>query len=103
MRSEQRLYLMENSAQLNKIGIAKNPQTRKRQLELASGQKIKIIKCWETIGVKALEVEQSLHVQYARRRQQGEWFTHITVGEIEMLSGYDLIECHHDGTLRRIQ
>ncbi|AXF53095.1 MAG: meiotically up-regulated protein 113 [Caudoviricetes sp.] len=99
--NEQRLYLMENSAQLRKIGVAKNPLTRKRQLELASGQRIKILKCWETVGVKALEVERSLHVQYARRRLQGEWFAYIGIPEIEMLSGYDLIECNHDGSIRR--
>jgi hypothetical protein len=96
----QRLYLMENNAQLNKIGIAKNPSKRKRQLELASGLNIKIIKCWVTLDATARSVEQYLHRLFARRRVQGEWFTHISIPDIEY-AGYELTECNHDGTIKR--
>lgn len=96
----QRLYLMENSNNLNKIGISINPTRRKRQIELASGTRVNIIKCWETLDAKALEVEQYLHIQFARKRLQGEWFSKITVADIEY-AGYDLRECNHDGSLKR--
>lgn len=97
----QRLYLMENEANLNKIGIAKNPARRKRQLELASGLNIKIIKCWITLDATARSVEQYLHQLFSRRRLQGEWFTKISAPDIEY-AGYELLECNNDGTKKRI-
>lgn len=101
--NDQRLYLMENDAQLNKIGIAKNPSKRKRQLELASGLSIKIVRCWRTLDASAHHVEQYLHRLFSRRRLNGEWFTHISIPDIEY-AGYELEPCNHDGTeKRRIQ
>lgn len=96
----QRLYLMKNSNTLNKIGVSKNPLRRKRQIELASGTKVTIIKCWETLDANALEVERYLHVCFSRKRLQGEWFSKITVADIEF-AGYDLRECNHDGSIKR--
>lgn len=95
------LYLMENSNNLNKIGISNNPNRRKRQIELASGTRVRILKCWRTLDATAFEVEQYLHVQFARRRLEGEWFSKITVADIEY-AGYDLLECNHDGSLKRV-
>lgn len=95
----QRLYLMENSNTLNKIGISKNPLRRKRQIELASGTKVIIIKCWETLDANALEVERYLHARFSRKRLEGEWFSKITVADIEY-SGYDLRECNHNGSVK---
>lgn len=97
----QRLYLMENTAKLNKIGIGVNPLRRKRQLELTSGLPITIVKTWATLDATAHHVEQALHRIYSRRRMQGEWFTHISVADIEY-AGYDLLECNHDGSLKRV-
>lgn len=96
----QRLYLMENTNNLNKIGISINPTRRKRQIELASGTRVCIIKCWETLDATARSVEQYLHRLFARRRVQGEWFTHISIPDIEY-AGYELTECNHDGTIKR--
>ena len=95
------LYLMENSNNLNKIGISNNPTRRKRQIELASGTRVRIIKCWHTLDAKAFEVEQYLHRLFSRRRLQGEWFSKIKVADIEY-AGYDLLECNHDGSLKRV-
>lgn len=100
MRDKQRLYLMQNSIGLSKVGIALNPTKRKRQLELASGTKIDIVKCWITLDTPALEVEQFLHRQFGRRRLQGEWFSNISIPDIEY-AGYDLVECKHDGSQYR--
>lgn len=97
---KQKLYLMRNKQNLNKVGISKNPIRRKRQLELASGVPVKIVKCWTTLDAPALQVEQHLHVQFARRRCHGEWFTHISIPDIEYC-GYELEECNHDGTNKR--
>jgi hypothetical protein len=92
---------MQNSANLSKIGIAKNPLKRKRQLELTSGLQIDIIRCWSsTEQVTAKKVEAYMHQHFARKRLQGEWFTQITPKEVEM-AGYDLLECNSDGTDRR--
>ena len=101
MREKQKLYLMQNSAQLSKIGIAINPIRRRRQLETASGLKIEIIRCWSPAeAASAYTIEQYLHSHFARRRLEGEWFTHISPKEVE-LAGYDLLECNHDGSPRR--
>lgn len=100
MRERQRLYLMGNPFNLNKIGIALNPNKRRRQIELASGSPVHIIKCWETLDAPALEVEQYLHRLFARRRKQGEWFDNISVTDVEY-AGYELKECNRDGSIRR--
>lgn len=96
----QRLYLMENTNNLNKIGISNNPIRRKRQIELASGTRVRIIKTWETLDARAREVEQYLHRLFSRKRLQGEWFSKINVADIEY-AGYDLRECNHDGSIMR--
>jgi hypothetical protein len=100
VRENQRLYLMENDHQLNKIGIAINPVKRQRQLELASGTHIKIIRCWQTTDARAIDVEKGLHSLFSRRRVQGEWFTHISIPDIEY-AGYELTQCNNDGSIRR--
>jgi hypothetical protein len=92
---------MENSNNLNKIGIAKNPLIRKRQLELASGCQIRIMKCWQTLDASALEVEQYLHKLFSRRRCEGEWFSKINIHDIEYC-GYELKECNHNGLEKRL-
>jgi hypothetical protein len=100
MLDSQKLYLMENSNNLNKIGISKNPSKRRRQLELTSGMKIKILKCWTCLDATAYNVEQYLHRLFSRRRTVGEWFTNISIPDIEY-AGYELLECNQDGTDKR--
>lgn len=92
---------MQNSMNLSKIGISKNPETRRRQLELTSGLSITIVKCWTTLDASAIVVEQDLHRIFSRRRLQGEWFTNISIADIEY-AGYDLLECNHNGTTKRV-
>lgn len=100
VRDNQKLYLMENPHHLSKIGIAVNPMKRKRQIELASGMPITIIKCWNVLDASAFEAEQYMHRLFARKRLQGEWFTDIIVSDIEY-AGYELEECLHNGQPRR--
>lgn len=96
----QRLYLMENTNNLNKIGISSNPIRRKRQIELASGTRVRIIKTWETLDAPAREVEQYLHTMFSRRRLEGEWFNGISIQDVEFC-GYEIKECNNDGSLKR--
>ncbi len=100
MKDKQRLYLMSNPTGLKKVGIALNPDKRKRQIELTSGHKVDIIRCWQVIDATAREAEQYIHRLYARRRVEGEWFTQMSVQDVEY-AGYDMVECNHNGTIRR--
>lgn len=92
--------MMVNASGLIKVGISNNPLRRRRQIELASGSSVSIIKCWQTLDAPAFEVEQFLHRQFARKRKQGEWFENISVPDVEY-AGYDLVQCNSDGTTRR--
>lgn len=100
-KASQRLYLMAAPSKLNlqKIGVSINPLSRKRQLELTSGLSISILKVWETLDQTARQVEQQLHAEFSRKRQNGEWFTGITISDIEY-AGFELRECNHDGTIK---
>lgn len=100
LRESQRLYLMQNSLQLSKIGVALNPERRRRSLETSSGLSIDLVKCWQVLDGTALQAEQYLHRHFARRRHQGEWFDNITVPDVEF-AGYDLKQCNPDGSERR--
>lgn len=100
VKKKQVLYMMVNGSGLIKVGISNNPLRRKRQIELASGSSVSIIKCWQTLDASAFEVEQYLHRLYARRRKQGEWFDNISIPDIEY-AGYELKECNNDGSPRR--
>lgn len=100
VRDKQRLYLMKNSLQLSKIGIAINPESRRRSLETSSGLSIDLVKCWQVLDGTALQAEQYLHRLYARRRKEGEWFDTISIPDVEY-AGYELKECNRDGTIRR--
>lgn len=101
-REEQRLYLMENAFGMSKIGISTNPERRRRQLENAAGVPVYLIKCWRTTEETAYKVEQDLHVAFSRRRMGGEWFSHISLADIEFF-GHELIECNSDGSTKRIK
>lgn len=92
--------MMENDLGLIKVGISKNPVKRRRQIELASGSSVSILKCWQTLDAPALEVEQYIHRHFARKRKNGEWFENISIPDVEY-AGYDLLECNSDGTTRR--
>lgn len=100
LRETQRLYLMQNSLHLSKIGIAVNPERLRRSLETSSGLSIDLVKCWQVLDGTALQAEQYQHRLYARRRKQGEWFDNISIPDIEY-AGYELKECNNDGSPRR--
>lgn len=96
----QRVYLIHKPEGESKIGISANPSKRRNQLELASGQPLTLVKCWKTLEDTPYSVEQGLHRTFSRRRMLGEWFTHISVADIEY-AGWELEECNHDGSDKR--
>lgn len=98
MKNDQRLYLMKSDDGLFKVGISDNPERRRRQIQNASGRRVKILECWAT-EVPARTVEKAVHRMYSRRRKQGEWFTHMSYMDVQC-AGYGLTQCNHDGTLR---
>ena len=55
-----------------KIGIAKDPSQRIKQLQTANPDKLEIIETY--YSENASKIESSLHYQYSYARQEGEWF-----------------------------
>lgn len=80
--SAQQLYLMENSSGLFKIGISNNPERRLSQIKNASGLSVKLLATWET-SEDAYTVEQRLHKKFKDQRTHGEWFTNLSIEDIE--------------------
>lgn len=81
--SDQKLYLLQNSNGLFKIGISIDPYKRARTLANASGYQIDVIAMWEMLD--SYNQEQSLHKIFKKFRKAGEWFDKfdLTPEEIE--------------------
>lgn len=81
--SDKKLYLLQNSNGLFKIGISVDPYKRARTLANASGYQIDVIAMWEMLD--SYGQEQNLHKIFKRYRKAGEWFdkTDLTPQEIE--------------------
>jgi prophage antirepressor-like protein len=67
------LYIVENSLQLVKIGIAGNPAKRIKALEANSGAPI-IRRHISDPCLKCRDLEATMHRHFAEQRQAGEWF-----------------------------
>lgn len=80
--NKQMLYLMKNELGLFKIGISKNPSKRRNEIKNASGVNVELIKAWETTK-QAASVERKLHTIFANKRTHGEWFTELTIDDVE--------------------
>lgn len=68
------VYLLTNKSHY-KIGRAKNPAKRVKQLQTGSSSKIDLlysIPCKDS--KKAAALESKLHKQFSRHRKLGEWF-----------------------------
>jgi len=78
-----KLYLMQNSKGLFKIGISIDPSRRARHLTNASGYAIGVVGAWCMFD--AMKEERNLHKIFKRYRKNGEWFdkSDLTVEEIE--------------------
>lgn len=81
--SSQKLYLLQNSNGLFKIGISIDPYRRARTLSNASGYQISVVAVWEMLDPRGQE--SNLHKIFKRYRKAGEWFDKfdLTPEEIE--------------------
>ena len=69
----QKVYIFRNSVGLYKIGISVNPERRCKQMKLASGIDVVIIKVYE-VEKPAIQIESLLHKHFSKFRKHGEWF-----------------------------
>jgi predicted GIY-YIG superfamily endonuclease len=66
------VYLIRGNDGRYKIGIAKNPQRRIRQLQTGNSDKLKLIEVYQSEN--ASKIEAALHMQYSPDKLIGEWF-----------------------------
>lgn len=58
-----------------KIGYSKNPKKRIKAVQTANPKRLKLVAKKEVQGrLRAKAIEKSLHKQYGKHRQVGEWF-----------------------------
>lgn len=66
------LYLIRGNNGKYKIGIAKNPKKRLKQLQTGNPELLTIIETYQTNN--ASKIEKALHNRYSHLRKEGEWF-----------------------------
>lgn len=66
------IYLIRGNDGMYKIGIAKNPQKRLKQLQTGNSDELKIVETYQTNN--ASQLESILHNHYAYGKERGEWF-----------------------------
>jgi predicted GIY-YIG superfamily endonuclease len=78
------VYLIRSNDGRYKIGIAKNPKRRIKQLQTGNSDLLTLIESYETINAR--RIESSLHSKYSYARKEGEWFDLSINEEIEFIS-----------------
>jgi len=66
------VYLIRGNDGKYKIGIAKNPTQRIKQLQTGNSDTLQLIETYQTEN--ASKIESALHHQYNYVRNHGEWF-----------------------------
>ena len=66
------VYLIRGNNGRYKIGIAKNPTQRIKQLQTGNSDKLEIIETYQSEN--ASKIESALHNRFAHMRNEGEWF-----------------------------
>ena len=66
------VYLIRGNDGKYKIGIARHPHQRIRQLQTGNPDEIKLIDTYESEN--AFKIETFLHNQYSHFKSHGEWF-----------------------------
>ena len=77
------VYLIRGNDGKYKIGIAKNPTQRIKQLQTGNSDKLEIIETYQSEN--ASKIESSLHHQYGHVRNEGEWFDLSISDEVDFL------------------
>ena len=66
------VYLIRGNDGRYKIGIARNPKKRIRQLQTGNSDKLTLIETYQSEN--AFKIETALHNRFSYVRQEGEWF-----------------------------
>lgn len=66
------VYLIRGNDSNYKIGIAKNPKQRLKQLQTGNSDTLTLIEEYQS--EYASKIESTLHNQYNHARNEGEWF-----------------------------
>ena len=66
------VYLIRGNDGKYKIGIAKTPSQRIKQLQTGNSDKLQLIETYQSEN--ASKIESALHNRYAHVRNEGEWF-----------------------------
>ena len=77
------VYLIRGNDGKYKIGIAKKPPQRIKQLQTGNSDKLTIIETYESEN--ASKIETTLHNHYSHLRNEGEWFDLSITDEVEFL------------------
>lgn len=102
-----RIYVIENDANLIKIGITTDFDKRKRALSGSNGGGHKIIREYVSLETVLYNLEHVMHEHFARYRKEGtEWFEGVTFEEavtylVELTSSDDFVRC--DAVRRQLE
>jgi len=66
------VYLIRGNNGKYKIGIAKNPSQRIKQLQTGNSDKLQLIETYQSEN--ASKIESTLHNRFGHLRNEGEWF-----------------------------
>jgi hypothetical protein len=75
------VYLIRGNDGRYKIGIAKNPNQRIKQLQTGNSDRLELIDVYQSEN--ASKIESALHFQYNHVRQHGEWFDLSVSDEVD--------------------
>ena len=77
------VYLIRGNDGRYKIGIAKNPKQRIRQLQTGNSDELTLIETYESEN--ASKIESALHNRFSHVRQSGEWFDLSITEEVNFI------------------
>ena len=84
------VYLIRGNNGKYKIGIAKNPKERIRQLQTGNSDQLKIIETYESENASTIEF--ALHAQYSHVKKVGEWFDLSISDEVDFVKNCKRID-----------
>jgi predicted GIY-YIG superfamily endonuclease len=77
------VYLIRGNDGRYKIGIAKNPKQRIRQLQTGNSDELTLIETYQSEN--AFKIETALHNRFSHVRQEGEWFDLSITEEVKFV------------------
>jgi hypothetical protein len=77
------VYLIRGNDGRYKIGIAKNPKQRIRQLQTGNSDELTLIETYQSEN--ASKIETALHNRFSHVRQSGEWFDLSITEEVKFI------------------